>query len=181
MNRVNVTGDTPKPETLLDAVVRHALQTVGVEEQPRGSNDGPEVRAWLARVRITKPSAWCAAWLCSMFGDAAADLEMASPCPMVAGALRLWEKAPLSCRITARAAREQPVARWRGLVFVEDHGHGLGHVGLVLGPPDERGIIQSIEGNTVPKGQRSRNGFAVARQEFPISDVRLVGFLDFSR
>ncbi|MDR1190502.1 MAG: hypothetical protein LBK60_02410 [Verrucomicrobiales bacterium] len=36
---------------------------VGVTEQPLGSNDGPEVRAYLAACGITKPAPWCAALL----------------------------------------------------------------------------------------------------------------------
>lgn len=168
---------TPPAETLLDAAARCALLTVGIEEVPRGSNSGPEVRAWLKRCRINVPAPWCAAWASCVYQDAAMSLNIANPAPMTTSALGIWRKAPLAAQILKARAIDDPSLVRRGCLFVEDHGHGLGHCGIVLGVRGDSITVDTIEANTVPRGSRSRNGYLVARQEMRLDDPRLLGFV----
>lgn len=167
------------PVDFLATVAKLALATVGTEEQPRGSNDGPEVQGWLYRCGITKPSPWCAAWASTMHANAAEACEMLNPCPMTAKALRLWSRSPAKAQRLKAACLANPKLVKRGMLFVEDHGGDTGHCGIVLGVDADGMTVRSVEANTVPAGTRSRTGYGVFVQSFRLDDQRLLGFLDF--
>jgi hypothetical protein len=136
-------------------------------------NSGPEVDEWLAGVGLGPGYSWCAAWVYAMHDVAARACGVANPCPRTAGALRLWALADPACRETLAAP---------GDVFVLDHGHGLGHVGIVeLVTPDGETVV-TIEGNTNAAG--SREGDQVAKHTWRPSDSHrgaLVGYLSFEK
>lgn len=154
-----------------DALLVAARATLGVRETSR--NSGPEVDAWLAAVGLRPGLSWCAAWVHAMHAIAAEAVGGTNPCPATGGALRLWERAPVECRETMPAP---------GDVFVLDHGHGLGHVGIVeLVTPDASTVV-TIDGNTNAAG--SREGDQVAKHTWKPSEGKrgaLVGYLSFEK
>jgi len=165
--------------TLDDVVVATAQRTIGVRERPIGSNSGPEVNGYLFSVGLEPGESWCAAWLYSMFLAASRQLGIANPCPRTGGCLRMWSLADDAFKIAANAVEAAPSLLHAGMVAVEDHGKGLGHVALVTGPADPNisDLYPCISGNTNAAGGRSGDG--VYSQHRRISAA--MGFLDFSK
>lgn len=152
---------------LTASVLDVAGRYVGVREQ--GSNRGMEVEKWLHAVGAKPGDSWCAAFVYSMFLEAAesANPPMVNPCPRTAGALHLWSLAPSWARFSGPSP---------GAIFVIDHGKGKGHVGFVEGV-DPGGLdIYTIEGNTNDGG--SREGDGVYRRKRARAEVTC-GYIDF--
>ncbi|MDR1305279.1 MAG: hypothetical protein LBK76_08670 [Verrucomicrobiales bacterium] len=121
---------------------------VGVTERPPGSNDGPEVRAYLAACGITKPAPWCAALL--HWG-----LSKIASKPVTGGGA--WSPAwfPRARRVAAGDVREGDIG---GVYFAS-----LRRVGHVVACESvSRREVTTIEGNTNAAG--SREGDRVARK-----------------
>lgn len=139
---------------------------IGVMEEPPGSNRGPRVAEYLAAVDLDASKghyAWCAAFVCWVFREAARALGVENPLPMTAGALALWNRSagrPELVRVTAAEARAEVSLVKPGQVFVLSTGGGLGHVGIVESV--SAGVLATIEGNTNDGG--SREGIGVFRR-----------------
>lgn len=138
--------------TVLDV----AEKEIGVEEIPRGSNDGERVREYLRSANITVPAPWCAAFV-------------------------VWcqKQAGLSPFITAHVATmwdrnkdKQKSTPQPGDVFVMLKGQS-GHCGFVKRVEGDK--IFTIEGNTNDSGERE--GYEVCERERLVSSCR--GFLRF--
>lgn len=154
----------------LDAVLARAAGFVGTKETE--PNAGPHINAWLALVDQPPGKSWCAAFLYAMFLAETLERGMAPeacPFPRSAGALNVLRRAPTSrCRMYPG----------RGLVYVLDHGEGLGHVGIIEAVRGE--LVTDISGNT--NGEGGRQGDQVARHDWRPADGKrgtLVGYLDF--
>lgn len=131
--------------------LKMAITQIGVAEVPRGSNDGPQVRQYLAAVKLAAGYAWCMAFVYWCAARAAADLHQVNPLLQTGGVLRQWNERP-ALRVTKPQS---------GDVFIIDFGKGVGHTGFVERVlPDGR--LQTIEGNTNADG--SREGYAVCRR-----------------
>ncbi|MCB6184304.1 CHAP domain-containing protein [Leeia sp. TBRC 13508] len=140
-----------------------AVSQLGVQEQPKGSNWGPEVSGYLKSVGINFAASWCAAFVYWSHDQAAKAMKIANTVPKTGGVLNMWNKSTAN-RVTV----PQP-----GDVFIMDFGKGLGHTGIV-----ERveGLnIHTIEGNTNDDG--SREGYVVCRRVRSIAKCK--GFLRF--
>ncbi len=122
---------------------------------------------------------WCAAAIVWCFEKAISDAWDSggtdygdSPCPKTAGALHLWELAPL----TARTQLPAP-----GDVFVLDRGKGRGHVGFVVTASPGGNVIGTLEPDT--SSSSSATGDAWGEHPFwsPSDGARgkLVGYLNF--
>jgi hypothetical protein len=158
---------------------------------------GKEVDAYLASVGLMvadQPNGnaplivgpgypWCAAFVYWCFEQAVAADKTGiaiNPCPRTAGALHLYERAPLKCR----AALPAP-----GDVFVLSHGGGKGHTGLVESVSPDSLTVTTVEGDTyatLAKAQAAgdpaaRSGDSVGRHTWtPGGGKRgvLLGWLD---
>ena len=100
-----------------------------------------------------------------------------NPLVRTAGCLDLWERASAHgtrC-IPAGIATENPGLVAAGMIFIMDHGGGLGHTGLV--EKVSGGLLTTIEGNT--NASKSREGGGVYRLTRRISDINK-GFIDYS-
>ena len=134
---------------------------------------GPEVTAYLTDVGIAYPAAWCAAFVYSMFEQAvAADLTgiAINPCPRTAGALHMYELAPLRCRVNLPAP---------GDVGVLSKGGGHGHVFFCESVSPDGLTVTTIEGDTSADG--SFTGDAVGQHTWSPADGKrghLLGWLD---
>lgn len=142
-------------------VLKVAATQLGVSEKPRGSNDGPEVRQYLASVKLGAGFPWCMAFVYWCTAQVCRDLQQTNPLLMTGGVMRQWNERP-----SLRVARPRP-----GDVFVMDYGKGVGHTGLV--EKVDGANIHTIEGNTNDEG--SREGYEVCRRIRPIAKCK--GFL----
>jgi len=138
-----------------------ADKLVGVEEQPKGSNSGPQVNAFLKSVGLPPGEPWCMAFVYYCVSNACHQLNL--PCPLIetGGVMDQWE------RTQARKMPNRDSAVKPGDVFIMRFAHGTGHTGFV--ELVKGGLIQTIEGNTNEDG--SREGYEVARRSRPISSI----------
>jgi len=156
-----------------DGALAVALSQIGKQEDPRGSNSGPDVNQYLASVNLKPGNAWCAAFAYWCYMRSATILSTKNPCPKSGSVLTIWD------RIDPKLKTKFPR---RGSLYFVDHGHHQGHVGFVITSLD--GKIDEVSGNTnqdIP----TRDGYAVWRHSFRLTDVKvhggtLLGFADFA-
>jgi hypothetical protein len=164
---------------LRELVIDIAASQIGVVEQPRGSNRGPEVDVYI-RTTGLNPAAgsfpWCVCFLYWVFEQAAKIKGIDNPLPKTAGVISLWQlgrhtQAQVIRKSEATAQTVKP-----GMIFHLDLGGGKGHAGLVIEVSGDR--IITIEGNTNPGG--SPDGFGVFRRASrALAPSVLLGYLDF--
>lgn len=146
-----------------------AARDVGVREEPPGSNDGPRIRSYLLTVGLDPGQPYCAAAV-SYWVQRAAEELFERPLLFKSGsAMGLWRRNP-HLQFKTLTPEEIPC------LYVEDHGGGHGHVGIVIGLNEETGVFQEISANTNPAGSRDGGGvYALERRT--VADAKLVGFL----
>ncbi|WP_157264966.1 CHAP domain-containing protein [Azohydromonas aeria] len=145
-----------------------------VREVPRNSNSGPRVNQYLASVGLGPGYAWCCAFVYFCHQEAAQKLGRPNPMVRTGGCLNHWNKAPAAGaqRLLAADARNDPARVLPGMIFVMDHGAGLGHTGLV--ESSNGGWLTTIEGNT--DASKTREGGGVYRLQRKIGEINK-GFL----
>lgn len=170
----------PAPAGLAGAALGKALSQVGVREHPVGSNDGPEVRAYLASVGLPPRLFWCMAFVYWCFDRAARDAGIGNPCPKTGSVMTAWNRVNSRSPqhiITRSAAIANPSLVKSGQVFILDYGRGMGHTGFVKNA--NGGSLTTIEGNTNNDG--SNNGIGVFElNRRSVMNKNLKGFLDFT-
>lgn len=179
-------GDDTVPEASAtdDALLSRVLQVAAgeeakaVREVPKNSNRGPQVDAYLRRAGVPPGYAWCCAFVYWCFDEAAQANACANPMVKTGGCLHHWNRAVAqgAKRITTRDALADPALVKPGMVFVMDHGGGMGHTGFV-----ERvngGLITTLEGNT--DASKTREGGGVYRLKRKIAEINK-GFIDYAR
>lgn len=132
-----------------------AISQIGKQEQPHGSNWGPDVQKYLASVGIKFPAAWCMAfvyWCVQQSG-------VPNALKKTGGVMMQWNSVPPGSKVKV----PQP-----GYIFIMDYGKGLGHTGFV--EKVEGASIHTIEGNTNDEG--SREGYEVCRKIRAISKCK---------
>ncbi|MBT0666022.1 CHAP domain-containing protein [Geobacter pelophilus] len=161
-------------ELLKIAAAEEAKQ---VREVPKDSNRGPEVDQYLLRAGVTPGLSWCCAFVYWCFDEAANVLGQDNPMVKTAGCLDHWRRAPAkgAKQILKQLAIDNPGLVKPGMVFIMDHGGGLGHTGLV--EKVTGGMLTTIEGNT--DASRTREGGGVYRLTRKIGEINK-GFIDYS-
>lgn len=161
----DILPNTSSHETIQSPLLSNALMTaitqINVEEQPRGSNRGPQVDEYLRSVGLNPVGhkyAWCAAFVYWCFNQAAQKINIANPLVKTGGVLDHWNKAKCT-KITRTAALNDPTLVKPGSIFIIDHGGGFGHTGIVESV--NNGNLVTIEGNT--NTGLSREGYGVFR------------------
>jgi len=155
---------------LMDGAASEAEARIGIKET--APNSGPDVDLFLAAVGLPPGQSWCAALVHFCYRVASAKLSTVNPCPRTGGCLRMWALAEPQWKTN--------VAR-RGAIYVLDHQHGLGHVGIVTEVDAAGNVVSEISGNTNAAG--SREGNCIAQHFGPPEKSHrgtLMGFLDFS-
>lgn len=142
------------PTPLQAELLPVAKSYLSVRESPPGSNDGPEIRRFLAYVGVHVPAAWCSAWVCVVISEAAARVPIIPEFNKSASALHLLSANPTLVLTQEQAL--QSISEGIPVLAVFDHGGGLGHVGIAY---SDHGVISLIAGNTNVDG--SRNGVGV--------------------
>jgi hypothetical protein len=164
--------------TLLQSALAIAEGQEGICEQPKGSNRGPEVDAYIKCVGLDPKGkyAWCAAFVYWCFNNAAAVHKTANPLVKTAGCLFHWN-ATKAKRISKSVALADPNLIKPGHIFIMKFGtSGAGHTGMVVSVDAKAKTIRTIEGNTNDDG--SREGYEVAKRTRTISSM--LGFIDYS-
>jgi|SRR5436190_1980704 len=149
--------------TLSEKALEIATKEIGNQEIPLGSNWGEHVKKYLHSVGIDFPASWCMAFVYWCYSEAAKEMSIPSfPLFRSGGVLNTWNHTPPNHKVTA------PIP---GDIFIEDHGHGLGHTGIVESIDGQ--FVNTIEGNTNTNG--SREGVEVERKKRTISKMK--GFI----
>lgn len=151
--------------TLAQKSLEIAKTFEGIQESPKGSNSGPEVNKFLARVGLKPGNAWCMAMVYYCVDEAAKQLGLPNPLVRTGHVLYQWNNT------TARKLPKTSAAVKPGDVFIMKFKGGLGHAGFV--EYVKPGIIHSIDGNSNDEG--SREGFEWCRRERPTSSF--LGFI----
>ncbi len=146
-----------------------AITQLGVEESPRNSNWGDDVKKYLNSVGIDFPASWCMAFVywCVKESGIVVPLETGGftiPLKKTGGVLRQWNE------VAKHRKFAEPKA---GDIFIMDLGKGLGHTGFVESIEESTGLLHTIEGNTNDSG--SREGYEVFRRLRKISAMK--GFI----
>lgn len=166
-------------DPLLAQVIKQAQREEAnkVRERPRNSNGGPEVDAYLASVGLGTGFSWCCAFTFWCFQQAAVQLGRGNPMVRTGGCLKHWNEAPAkgAKQIAALAAIANPGLLRPGMLFIMDHGKGLGHTGLIESVAG--GLLTTIEGNT--DGSGSREGGGVYRLVRKVGEINK-GYLDYA-
>ena len=173
----------PERKTADDPLLARVLAVAAGEESkkvrevPKDSNRGPDVDKYLQRVGIGPGHAWCCAFTYWSFDEAAMQLGRANPMVKTAGCLDHWNRAAQrgARRITTAEALTAPDAIRPGMLFIMDHGGGLGHTGII--EEVSAGLLTTIEGNT--DASRTREGGGVYRLSRKMSEINK-GFIDYS-
>lgn len=151
---------------LSQLAIQKAKSFIGATEKPPGSNWGHPIQDWLERVKIHTPASWCMAFVYSIFDDAAKELLISNPLVRTGGCLWAWDHAANN-RVNGII---QP-----GDIFIQDHGQGLGHTGIVI--VVDRTTLHTIEGNSNNDG--SRNGVMVVEHIRLSTDRLMKGYLRY--
>lgn len=174
---------------LLAQMLGVAISQIGVREVPEGSNRGPVVNQYLDSVGIPPNQGtadqryWCAAFVywCSL--KAAQGLGRMTPLPKTAGALDHWKRAATISgvtRIKKAEALVNPALIKPGMIFIQDHGGGAGHTGIVQQTQSAR--LLTVEGNIAEGAVPGRNGVGVfSTDRRKLTDNELLGFIDYSQ
>lgn len=187
-------NDVPTPTfdgvvaPLLTQALGIAVSQIGIREQPEGSNRGPMVDVYLNSVGIAPNQGtaaqrfWCAAFMYWCFQKAASGLSRDNPLPKTAGCLDHWARAATvagAVRIKKADALANPALIKPGMIFIQNHGDGAGHTGMVQ--QMQAGRMFTVEGNIAEGAVPGRNGVGVfATDRRKLTDGELVGFIDYS-
>lgn len=156
-----------------------AIEQIGVEEVPRGSNWGKDLNAgvpmYLKSVGIDFPASWCMAFVYWCVEAAKVRIDMGqgaglrNPLVKTGGVLKQWQQVETQFR-QPKCKFEKPEV---GDIFIMDFGHGVGHTGFVESLDPDGIHINTVEGNTNDEG--SREGYEVCRRRRLIT--KCVGFI----
>ena len=151
-----------------------------VKEQPKGSNRGPEVEAYLKSTGLGKGYPWCMAFVYYIFNELSKKLGITpNPLPKTAGVMRHWTKAPQENKIKIDDVRRDINLLRPGQIFflTRGGGKGLGHTGIIIDVNPIKKTFTTIEGNT--NDQKSGEGDRVGVNVRNVSDKNLVGVIDY--
>jgi predicted chitinase len=152
-----------------------------VKEQPKGSNRGPEVDRYVKTVGLNpeKGYPWCMAFVYTMFNDFTSEMKIPNPLIKTAGVLNHWKKSDSDLKIGIEKIRSNPNLMKPGQIFIQDHGKGLGHTGIVVSVNAQARTFTTIEGNGIEKDTKEREGDKVVRNTRKMSQSNLVGVIDY--
>ena len=148
-----------------------------VKEQPKGSNRGPEVEAYLKSTGLGKGYPWCMAFVYYIFNELSKKLGTTNPLPKTAGVMSHWNKAGSGEKIQIADIRKDPNLMKPGQIFIMKFGGNKGHTGIIIDVDPAKKTFSTMEGNT--NDQRSREGDRVGVNTRKMSDRALVGVVDY--
>lgn len=170
-------GFSPFPLLNQLILVAQGEEARRVREVPPDSNCGPDVEGYLASVGVPPGYSWCCAFTYWCFKRAAEQLHRGNPMFKTGGCLKHWQMAEGqgARRILAAAAQANPGLLQPGMLFIMDHGGGLGHTGIIESTAG--GLLTTLEGNT--DASRTREGGGVYRLVRKVGEINK-GYIDYS-
>lgn len=147
-----------------------------VREIPNGSNECPRYADYRATfgLRDSKPFPVCAAAVCTWISDGEKETGENATIRCSTNAMRLWGYNP-----SLRIGIEELTADDIPCVWIEDHGDGRGHAGIVVGfDPDAR-EFEGISANTTSKKTREggKHQGVWANAGYSLDNPKLKGFV----
>lgn len=174
-------GSVPVVEEATNALFKEVLKIANsqlhVRENPRNSNRGREVDAYLKAAGLDAHRgdyAWCMAFVYWVFEEACKNLGRSNPMLKTAGVLHQWNKTEYR-KFKTKDVVDNPSLIKPGFVFIRNYGKGMGHTGIVTSVSG--GYIHTIEGNSNNNG--SREGIGVFELTRKIKSIEN-GFIDFN-
>ncbi len=168
------------PDTDGDKFAKILSFNRNVKEEPKGSNRGQMVSAYLASTGLGGGYPWCMAFVYYIFNELSKQLGQTNPLPKTAGVMNHWNTAPKDVKITIQQAKADPNLVRPGQIFIMSRpGKGLGHTGIVIGVDPQKRTFTTIEGNT--NDQQSGEGDRVGVNVRKLDSNTLIGFLDYFR
>jgi hypothetical protein len=172
----------PVPSTTAEKLlIAEANKWVGVHEQG-GDNRGPEVKAFLADVGITRPAAWCAAFALYCIDQVdkqrmfLSTRQQPTKIYKSASVMEIWDKTPVSQRL--KLPEPGCLMIWQS--YHNDLPTHEGHMGIVTAVPTNS-TVATIEGNTSDSSTVDRldEGVYKKLRSFPAlyPAMRVKGFL----
>lgn len=147
--------------TLYDKVIEEANSKVGLQEKPRGSNDGPELRAYLKDTGFEPGQPWCLYFLEAVISKAFAKANHPPANLLKTGgtmALLEWAKSHKKTILGTEGLSTGSI----GLVHGGDITH-VHHAVIITGEdPNNPNNFLTVEGNTNPQG--GFEGYIVAKR-----------------
>lgn len=158
--------------------LRYAIQQIGQQEQPRGSNKGPMVNEYLAAVGLQPGYAWCQAFVYWCYENASKDNGSENPVVRTAGVYDCWNKSKGNPNVHRRCIEPTEIPQ-PGDQFILLFSNGSGHTGIVehIDTSKEVPVLHTIEGNSNASG--GREGFAVVRRERRADEPALTGYIRY--
>jgi len=168
---------TNSGKTFADILSKNAK----VKERPKGSNRGPEVDRYVKTAGLNPENGypWCMAFVYTMFDDFTRKMSIKNPLIKTAGVLDHWNNADRSLKININDIRSNPSLMKPGQIFIQDHGKGKGHTGIVVSVNAQNRTFTTIEGNGVETDTATREGDKVVRNTRQMSQDNLVGVIDY--
>lgn len=153
---------TPIAEKALEI----ARAQIGVSEEPKNSNRGPQVDQYIRSVGLDPAGKypWCMAFVYWCFDQAGKAVGVINPMFKTGGVLDQFNK---------RKNVHQVQTPRPGDVIILDYGAGKGHTGIVE-MVHENGTVGTIEGNTNDEG--SREGYEVCRRKRNVLKAKFLRF-----
>lgn len=159
----------PNEQKLRNRALYRCSCSIGVHEQPPGSNRGPEVdRYQLHFGKEYLGTYWCASWLGFEFDHAALDVGVPMPFRISPSCGDILKRAHLTGRVIDSPSKIKP----SDLVIFHAE-----HIGVVTGVHD--GWITTIEANTSPTPGIQPNGGGVYPKRHQITSSMV--FVDCCR
>src|SRR5690606_31332463 len=130
-------GSVPIVEEATNALFKEVLKVaysqLHVRENPRNSNRGKEVDAYLKAAGLDADKGnyvWCMAFVYWVFNEASKNLGKPNPMVKTAGVLYQWNKADCK-KFKTKEVENNPSLIKPGFVFIRNYGKGMGHTGIV--------------------------------------------------
>jgi hypothetical protein len=166
---------SPHPSPFQQHALHFAIQQLGVQENPIGSNRGDQIDKYLKSVKAPAGVPWCAAFIYWCFQQASYEICTINPLIKTAHCLTHWNRTQ-GQRIFARASLQLvPLTNIKpGAIFIIQYKNGMGHCGIIKEIHGDK--IITIEGNT--NLNHSREGYGVFQHTRKISDIN-TGFINY--
>lgn len=175
MALINPKSEVAGTVSLAGLALQIAQGQLGQSEQPKGSNSGPMIDAYLKAVGLHPGYAWCQAFMYWCYEQAALQLKQHNPVVKTAGAIDCWNRTAVQFKITKEEAQCHTAILKPGDQFILSFGNGTGHTGII--EKIDGNTLHTIEGNSNNNG--SREGYEVVRHTRTLQDKLLLGFIKY--
>lgn len=159
---------TDPHKMILDA----AFACVGIQEEG-GDNRGKMVESFQATIGGANGEAWCLSFIQSLIAYVEDRLGLVCNLPLTEHVLTLWDRAPKTCRILEPDVRPGDLILWRYGTTTK------GHIGIIT--QIHYKVVDTIEGNTSPRGIVEREGDGVYIKQRAIKGTSLMHIQGFIR